>query len=171
MRRRIAATALLAAGVMAGQALAQDAGKLSEGDKAFLTKEARGAAYELDIGKMAVKKAARPDVKSYVEKLVHDHEDYNAALEKLGKDQGLTLSTEPDAADKAHLDDLAALDGAAFDTLFVEQAVQVNAEDKKDGAAEKEETKNQAIQAFMQKFSSMDEEHEKLAKALEKKGV
>ena len=68
--------------------------------------------------KLAVSKASREDVKSYAQKLVHDHEDYNAALEKLGKDEGVILPTDPDAADKAHMTDLEKLNGKAFDALY-----------------------------------------------------
>ena len=144
-------------------------GTLSEADRSFLVKESRGAAYELESAKLAISKAARADVKSYAEKLVHDHETYNAALERLGKQEGLTLPTDLDDAEKAHMADLKRLDGKAFDALYVKEAVRINADDKKEGAKEKADTKSQAIKDFMAKFSDMDAEHEKLAKQLEAK--
>ena len=151
----------------AGPALAQS-GSLSESDKEFLTKDRRGATYELESAKLAVSKASREDVKSYAQKLVHDHSDYNAELEKLGKEQGVTLPTEPDAADKAHMADLEKLSGKAFDTLYVQEALRINADDKKAAEKEKSETKNPAIKDFIAKFADMDAEHEKVAKQLEK---
>ena len=150
-----------------GQAYAQS-GMLSKSDESYLMKDRRGAAYELGSAKLAVSKASREDVKSYAQKLVHDHEDYNAALEKLGKDESVILPTDPDAADKAHMTDLEKLNGKAFDTLYIQEALSINAEDKKDAEQEKSETKNPAIKSFIAKFSDMDAEHEKLAKQLEK---
>ena len=127
-----------------------------------------GAAYELNSAKLAVKEASRDDVKSYASKLVNDHEKYNAALEQLGKREGLTLPTEPDTADKAHMEDLKRLTGTAFDALYIKEALRINAEDKQDATKEKDETKSEAIKAFIAKFSEMDAEHEKIAKQLEK---
>ena len=98
---------------------------------------------------------------------MHDHEAYNAALEKLGKDEGITLPTEPDATDKAKMAELEKVNGDAFDKLYVQEALRINAEDKKDADKEKSETKNEAVRAFIAKFAGMDAEHEKLAKQLE----
>ena len=161
-----AAIALLSIGLI-GPAWAQS-GSLSESDKTYLMKESRGAAYELNSAKLAVKQASRDDVKSYAAKLVNDHEKYNAALEQLGKQEGLTLPTEPDTADKAHMEDLKRLTGAAFDALYIKEALRINADDKQDASKEKDETKSEPIRAFIAKFADMDAEHEKLAKQLEK---
>lgn len=150
---------------LAGQAHAES-GPLSQSDKDYLVKDRRGAAYELESAKLAVTKASRKDVKSYAQKLVRDHEDYNAALEKLGEERGVTLPTEPDAADKAHMADLEKLTGKAFDALYVEEALRINAEDKQDSEKEKSATKEPAIAAFIAKFADMDAVHEKLAKQL-----
>lgn len=151
----------------AGQSFAQSE-SLSASDKEYLIKDRRGAAYELESAKLAVSKASREDVKSYAQKLVHDHSNYNTALEKLGKEQGVTLPTDPDAADKAHLADLEKLNGKSFDTLYIQEALRINAEDKKDSEKEHSETKNPAIKEFIAKFSDTDAEHEKIAKQLEK---
>ena len=150
---------------LAGQAHAQS-GTLSQSDKDYLAKDRRGAAYELGSAKLAVIKASRGDVKSYAQKLVHDHEDYNAALEKLGKEQGVTLPTEPDAVDKVHMADLAKLSGKAFDTLYIKEAMRINADDKTASEKETADTKDLAVKAFIAKFADMDAEHEKLAKQL-----
>ena len=158
--------ALLSIGLI-GHAWAQS-GSLSETDKTYLMKESRGAAYELNSAKLAVKEASREDVKSYASKLVDDHEKYNAALEQLGKQEGLTLPTEPDTADRAHMEDLKRLAGTAFDALYIKEALRINANDQQDATKEKDETKSEAIKAFIVKFANMDAEHEKLAKQLEK---
>ncbi len=149
------------------QAAAQS-GTLNAGDRTFLMRDSRGAAYELASAKLAVQKASRNDIKGYAEKLVKDHEDYNTALENLGKQDGITLPTEPDAADKAHMAALQKQTGKAFDKLYVKEALRINAEDKRDAEKEKAATKSEAVKAFIAKFADMDAEHEKLAKQLAK---
>ena len=106
-----------------------------------------------ESAKLAASKASREDVKSYAQKLVHDHSDYNAELEKLGKEQGATLPTEPDAADQARMAELEKASGKAFDALYVKDALRINADDKKAAEKEKSETKNPAIKAFIAKFA------------------
>ncbi len=157
----------LAGGTGAAQAQGAD---LTEADRAFLVKEAHGASYELQSAKLAVGKASRQDVKDYAAKLVRDHETYNAALEKLGRAQGVTLPTDLDAADKAHMQELERASGKSFDDLYVKEASRINAEDKRDGAKEKAVTKSQPIKDFLASFDAMDEEHQKLAQKLEKAG-
>ena len=164
--RIVAWTALLSLS-FAGQAWATGA-MPNEADKTFLMKQSRGAAYELQSAKLAVTKASREDVKTYAEKLVHDHETFNAALEKLGRDQGLDLPTDLTEASEAHMQDLRNLNGTAFDQLYIQEALRINAEDKKDGDREKAGTKDEAIKTFLSKFDSTDQEHEKLAKQLDK---
>ena len=168
MTAKLIGIALMAT-ALASPAWAQ-AGKLSASDEAFLTKDAMGAAYELQSAKLATTKATRPDIKAYAAKLVHDHEAYNAALEKLGQEHDVKLSMQPDAADAAHLLDLNRASGSAFDTLYVQEAIRVNKEDKQAGDAEKASTKSQVIKDFIAKFAAMDAGHEKLAKTLEKAG-
>ena len=169
MRNAVAASLLAGAAVAGwqGPARAQNA-DLSEADRSFLVKDARGAAYELQSAKLAVQKAARQDVKDYAAKLVRDHETYNTALEQLGKKQGLTLPTDFDATDKAHMQDLERLSGKAFDDLYIKEAMRINADDERDSAKEKASTKVQAIKDFMAEFEGMDKDHEKLAQKLAK---
>ncbi len=161
---RVALITLLA--VASGGQVAAQSGTLNASDKAFLVKDSRGAAYELASAKLAVQKASRNDIKGYAEKLVKDHEDYNTALESLGQQDGITLPTEPDTADKAHMAALQKLTGKAFDRLYVREALRINAEDKRDAEKEKAATKSEAVRAFIAKFADMDAEHERLAKQL-----
>jgi len=121
---RVALITLLAMDCVS-QAAAQS-GTLNAGDRTFLMRDSRGAAYELASAKLAVQKASRNDIKGYAEKLVKDHEDYNTALENLGKQDGITLPTEPDAADKAHMAALQKLTGKAFDKLYVKEALRLS---------------------------------------------
>ena len=159
---------MLAAALCAASQAHAQAGKLSDVDKDFLIKDRRGAAYELDSARLAVSRASRSDVKSYAEKLVHDHDAYNAALEKLGKDEGVTLPTDLEASDKARLASMEKLNGPAFDAAYIKEAIRINAEDKSAAEKERNQTGSSAIRDFIGRFAAMDAEHEKLARQLEK---
>ena len=131
-------------------------------------KDRSGAAYELEVAKLAVQKASSSDVKSYAEKLVNDHEQYNSSLDQLGKQEGVTLPTTVDTADKTRLAELEQASGKQFDMMFIKDAARVNEQDKKTSDEEKASTKSRAIKDFIAKFADMDAEHEKIAKQLEK---
>ena len=139
-------------------------------DKTFLIKDAQGGAYELASAKLATDKASRDAVKSYAQKLVSDHEQLNAALEKLGTDQGVQLPTDMTSADKKRLAKLEALSGPAFDKAYVAEAIRINTDDKHDAQKEQRTTKNEAIKSFIQQFAAMDDDHEKMARELKAGG-
>ena len=154
---------LIAAVIGIAPALAQ---KIDSADRDYLVQDAQGAAYELNLAKLATAKASRADVKAYAGKLVADHETYNAALQKLGTQEGLSLPNDMTTTDSAKLDVLKALSGSLFDKAFIEQAMSINAEDVKEADKERNTTKDAAIKTFIGTFASMDREHEALAKKL-----
>ncbi len=159
---------LLALTLLASQAPAF-AAAINEADKKFLTDDEQGARYELALAQMAQQKATRPEVKAYAARLVKDHETQNPALEKLVASQGVTPSVGMKDEDQTRLNELSNQAGPAFDGKFVDEAVRVNAKDKKAGDQEKSSTSDADIKAFLNQFASMDSEHEKAALALQQK--
>ena len=142
---------------------------LGEADKKFLLESSEGAQYELALAQLAQQKATRPEVKAYATRLVSDHSTQNPALEKLLAAKGVTPSVGIKDEDHMRLTDLENQTGPAFDGRFVDEAVRINAEDKKSGAEEEKSTSDADIKAFLNQFASMDAEHEKAALALRKK--
>lgn len=168
MQRRFPPALWAAAAMTALGASSAVAAPPSATDKAFLDKDAAGAVYELESARLATSKAARDDVKTYAKMLVDDHESYNTALRQLGKDVGVDLPTQMDAADAARLSKLKDASGPAFDAAYLEEAIRINAEDKRDAERERAGTKNEAVKDFIEKFADVDAKHERLAKALNK---
>lgn len=145
------------------------AASLANSDKQFLTDDAQGANYELALAKLAQQKATRAEVKSYADRLVSDHTTENAALEKLMAAKGVSPSTGLKAQDQSRLSQMSSQSGAMFDTAFVNEAVRINAKDKKSSAAEKSSTSDADIKGLLSQFASMDSGHEKAALALQGK--
>ncbi len=170
MFRKLSTTLVAAAvtGLACTSALAQNTPMRRPGaDKDFLMTDAQGAAYELESAKLATQKASRADVKAYGEKLVHDHEAYNAALQQLGKEEHLDLPNDLTAGDTIRLTALKALSGALFDRAYVKEAKRINADDLSDAKKELDSNSDEGVKAFISKFAGVDAEHERLAKALE----
>lgn len=148
---------------------ATQAAALASADKVFLTKDAQGGTYELASAKLAVDKASDAAVKDYAQKLVTDHDRYNAALAKLAQDKGVKLPAGMEEADRKRLARLKRLSGPVFDKAYLAEAIRVNAEDTRDADKEKGATKDDGIKDFIEQFAAMDAEHERSAKELRAK--
>ena len=160
--------ALAAAGPLGAATPALAAGTLSSTDRDYLQDDAKGAAYELALAKLAAERASQPRVKAFAAGMASDHEAYNAALLALGKEKGLDLSKAMGTVDEVKLAAVKALSGSLFDKAFLEQAASINADDIKDADKEKTATADPQIKAFIEKFSSLDKRHEADAEALRK---
>ncbi len=166
-------TLTLAAALLAGiapVAMAQTststaASTISDSDRAYLTEASQGSAYELALAS-AAQKSDRADVRAYAERLVRDHTTYNAALKSLAQAKGITLPDGMKASDQAKVASLA--QGNMGNSAFIEEAVRINADDKKTSAAEAASTQDADIKAFLKRFESVDAEHERMAMALNK---
>ncbi len=143
-------------------------GQLTDADRAFLVKDAQGGLYEKALAELAQKRAARADVKAYATQVAADHETANGALQDLATFKGVSLPTAMGAADQRKLKGMTAYNARAFDAAFVKEAIRINAQDKRDSAAESGRTQDADIKAFLAKFSAMDADHERMALALRK---
>lgn len=102
---------------------AMAAEELSKADKAFLQDAAESGIAEVELGRLAKKKAASPEVKMLGEHLVKDHEKANTELMALAKSKGVEIKAEPNAAQKKTIAAFEKQEGAAFDKEFQAQAV------------------------------------------------
>src|ERR1700704_5139203 len=98
---------------LAGVARAQNtpAGKgssVSEKDKTFMKKAAKGGMMEVAMGKLAEQKAQSDDVKSFGKRMVADHSKANDELKKIAAEKNVKLpAKEPTvswSSDKAYMD-------------------------------------------------------------------
>ncbi len=144
---------------------------LSDADKRFLRQSARGAAYELQISRMAAQKAADPDVKQYAQMIVADHTSSNEALHQVSAKAGVTLPSAPTRSETRRANRLQALSGSAFDKAYVQEVKQANQRDIKDETKELSSTENQQVKTLVSKFRQMDEKHAQAASSLQASGA
>jgi putative membrane protein len=123
----LAAAALLA---LAGPAAAQiQVQVMNEADRQFVTKAASGGLAEVELGRLAMQRAARPAVRSFGERMVADHGRGNAELAALARAKGLSVPVTLDLADQAMRDRLTSLSGADFDRAYMSEMVRDHTED------------------------------------------
>src|SRR5437868_2696998 len=81
---------------------------LSEKDKTFMHKAAKGGMMEVAMGRMAEQNAQSDDVKSFGKRMVTDHSKANDELKSIASKKGVQLPTKEHSgkwtSDKAYMD-------------------------------------------------------------------
>ena len=94
-----------------------------DGDEAsFMNKAAIGGMMEVDLGKLA-QKSANPKVKAFGQQMITDHGKANAALKTLAYNSKIILPSAYPADEKAHMDAIKQMSGAAFDKHYIDMMV------------------------------------------------
>jgi len=95
----------------------------AKSDTTFLTEAIQINLAEISVGDLAQKNGGSDDVKSFGKMLVDDHTASNTKATSLAQANGVTPPTEPKPDDKKKHDELAKLNGAAFDKAYVANEV------------------------------------------------
>jgi putative membrane protein len=121
----IVAAALVA---LTGPAAAQ-VQVVSDQDREFVNKAATGNLAEIELGRVAAQRAARPSVRSFGERMVTDHGRSNAELTSLARSKGIEVPTALEPSQQAVRDRLSALSGNDFDRAYMSEMVRDHTED------------------------------------------
>lgn len=92
-------------------------------DSHFMMKAAQGGMAEVQLGQLAKDHASSDAVKTFGQHMVDDHSKANDELKGLAAKKNVTLPTDVDAKDKAVMDRLSKLNGAAFDRAYMRDMV------------------------------------------------
>jgi len=139
---------------------------LSASEQQFLTKNATDSVYEFISAQLAVQKAQSPQVEQYALRIMDDHAQFNKALMQLARQKRLTLPVDLSTQDRIRLARLMRLSGAEFDREYLQEVAKANAASVSEDKRAASTTKDQDVQAFIAKFSPVDQEHLQLASAL-----
>ena len=183
-RKLIALGALLAAGLIVAPALTTidahadssvgDSSKdktkpLSDADQDFLKEAAIGGMAEVEMGKLAVTKGSRDDVKKFGQKMIDDHTKAGDKLTELATKKGFAAPKQLDKKHADMLDHLGKLSGKDFDSMYVQHMVS----DHDDDVAKFEKESTKADDADVRTFASNTlpvlQGHQKLIKAIDAK--
>ena len=121
----IVAAALVA---LTGPAAAQ-VQLVSDQDREFVNKATTGNLAEIELGRVAAQRAARPSVRSFGERMVTDHGRSSAELASLARSKGIEVPTALEPSQQAMRDRLSALSGNDFDRAYMSEMVRDHTED------------------------------------------
>lgn len=157
--------------VKAGQGTSSmDAGSdqmLKSADNAFALKAAQGGQAEVQLGQLAVQKAANPRVKAFGQQMVDDHSKANDQLKQIASQDNMTLPQSLDPKDQALMNKLQNETGDKFDHDYVRAMVKDHEQDVKQFRKEANNGKNDRVKEFASQTLPTLEQHLARAKQLE----
>ncbi len=138
-------------------------GKMAmSGDSHFAMEAASGGLTEVALGKMATEKGSNQAVKDFGQKMVDDHTKANDELKSLAASKNMMLPSEPNAKDKATIDKMSAMSGAAFDKAYVRDMVMDHKKDIALFTKEANSGTDSDVKAFASKTLPTLQEHQKM---------
>jgi putative membrane protein len=159
----LAAAALLA---LTGPAAAQVVQTASDVDREFVNKAATGGLAEVELGRLAMQRAARPAVRSFGERMATDHGRGNAELAALARSKGLTVPITLEPGQQAMRDRLGSLSGADFDRAYMSEMIRDHTEDVALFEREADIAADPDIKAWAARSLPMLREHLALARQI-----
>src|ERR1035437_6242445 len=132
---------------------------VSMADKDFILTAAQGGMTEGKLGELAAQTGTRADVIEFGQQMVKDHSAINADLKTLAAQKEVTLPDSLDAKHQRMVDKMAALNGSAFDKVYIASMIKDHKMDTKEFKAESAATKDTDIKSFVDKSLPVVESH------------
>ena len=164
----VAVVLALASALPPAVASAQTVGdsKPSLADQKFLKEAAGGGAAEVRLGRLALDKAASPEVKQFAQRIVEDHGKANEQLKAAVAAQGVSVSAEMPADARKSYERLSKLSGDAFDRAYVQDMVKDHRKDVTLFEDQAKNGKDPALKQFAQATLPTLQAHLQMAERL-----
>ena len=140
-------------------------------DQKFVNEAASGGMAEVELGKVATQKAQSEDVKKFGQKMIDDHTKANDELKSVAAKKNITVPSEMNAKDKATVDKLSALSGAAFDRAYIRDMVNDHKHDVAAFQKEANSGQDPDIKEFANKTLPTLQEHLKMIEEISSKNM
>jgi putative membrane protein len=160
-------TAALLGSVLCFPAHAQN--KLSDNDRAFLTKAAQANMAEVQTGKLAQEKSKNSEIKQFGQKMMEDHGKTLKEVQALARQKGETLPSSIDEAHQAQATALSRASGKEFDLMYVKEAGVADHKVAQQLFEEGTKSKDADIKAFAKKVLPDIQHHLQMAENMSKK--
>jgi len=161
MKTLFAALFAAVIGLVAVPAQAQTA--LSPVDRGFMLEAASDGVAEVELGRLAMQRAASDAVRQFGQRMVTDHGGANQELMQLAQRKGVMLPQQPDAKPRAAIDRLAALTGPQFDQAYMAEMMRDHQADVVVFEREVREGQDPELRAWASKVLGTVREHLRLA--------
>jgi putative membrane protein len=136
---------------LATAALLLTACSKSEDSTAFAKEAAQGGLAEVEMGRLAVERGTRPEVKQFGQRMIDDHTKANTELMQIAARKNMQLPKEVSHEQKEMMDKLAKRSGADFDKDYVDAMVEDHEHDVKAFDEQAEEGTDADIKQFAAK--------------------
>ena len=130
----------------------------------FARDAAIGGIAEVELGRLAVQKAASPKVRQFGQKMIDDHSKANADLQTAAQTQGIALPTEIDSRHKAKMGELSKLSGFEFDKAYMKDMVKDHEKDVAEFEKAAKMSGDTPVRGFAEKALPTLREHLRMAR-------
>lgn len=134
-------------------------------DEEFVTNAAKGGKMEVDLGRLALKRARSLAVKRFGQRMVTDHTRAGNELKRLAMRKKIALPVAMDPEGQAEMDRLSKLRGAEFDRAYMELMVSDHEKDVGEFQTEADTGADSDIKAFAAKTLPTLKTHLSLARS------
>jgi putative membrane protein len=133
-------------------------------DIEFILDAAKGGMAEVELGKLAADRAQNDEVKKFAQRMVDDHSKANDQLKQIAESKGIKLPSEVEGKDKALMQRLEKLQGAAFDRAYMNAMVNDHVKDVNEFKKEANAGRDTQMKSFASSTLPTLEEHLQHAK-------
>ena len=135
----------------------------------FAAMAAQGGMAEVELGKLAIERAADPSDREFGERMVEDHARANTQLKATAARQNLSLPSDLNSEQKNIKEKLSKLSGPEFDKEYMADMLKDHEADVRDFQKQASEGADPDIKAFAAKTLPTLEAHLQLARDVAKK--
>lgn len=135
------------------------ADSLNSTDADFLKKAAKGGLTEVELGRLAARKAVSPEVKQFANRMIRDHSKANQQLTALAASKGVDVPKSAPLSEDASAAHLKMLSGKSFDEAYVKMMVEDHKEDVADFQKESESAQDPDVKNFASKTLPILQSH------------
>ena len=147
-------------------ARASSATSPSAADKQFIQDAADGSLAEIELGKVAMRKATNPQVKDFAKRMVADHSFSKDQIEKLAASKGLSLPQHLGKDNKAVKDHLEKLSGTQFDSAYMAEMLRDHKKDLETYSHQSRSANDGEVKSFAAKTLPILQSHLKQAEMI-----
>ncbi|HEX4773600.1 MAG TPA: DUF4142 domain-containing protein [Bryobacteraceae bacterium] len=137
-------------------------------DKRFVKDAAIGGMAEVELGKLALQKASRDDVKQFAQKMVDDHSKANDQLKQVASKANITIPDTLDSKHQSKMEKLSKLSGEEFDKAYVKDQLKDHETDVKEFQNEAQNGSNPDVKAFASTTLPILQDHLSMVRDLSK---
>jgi putative membrane protein len=121
---------------------------VSAPDRKFVNEAATGGVLEIELGKLAVQKAASEAVRQFGQRMVDDHSQAAEQLKQITQAKGMTLPGSLDAKQRKEIERLQKLSGPQFDQAYMKLMLEDHQQDIRVFRKEAQQGSDSDIRSF-----------------------